>query len=147
VPGGGLVARQPKTHRSRRSVSLPGILVGVLRVQRLKQVEARLRAGDVWQDSDLVFTDGVGRPLSETHLRYAFWRLLRDARLPRIRFHDLRHTMATLMLAAGEHPKIVSERLGHSTIAITLDTYSHVLPGLQAAAAERLAVTLSQTTP
>ncbi len=142
VPGGGVVARQPKTHRSRRSVSVPAALVGVLREHRHSQVEARLVAGDAWEDADLVFTDALGRPLSETRLRWAFWRLLREAGLPRIRLHDLRHTMATLMLAAGEHPKVVSERLGHSTVSITLDTYSHVLPGLQAAAAERLAVTL-----
>jgi integrase len=142
VPGGGVVARQPKTHRSRRSVSLPAIVVDVLRDHRRRQVEARLAAGDAWEEADLVFTDALGRPLSETRLRWAFWRLLREAGLPRIRLHDLRHTMATLMLAAGEHPKVVSERLGHSTVSITLDTYSHVLPGLQAAAAERLAVTL-----
>jgi integrase len=142
VPGGGVVARQPKTHRSRRGVSLPAALVGVLREHRRRQVEARLVAGDAWEDADLVFTDTLGSPLSETRLRWAFWRLLREAGLPRIRLHDLRHTMATLMLAAGEHPKVVSERLGHSTVSITLDTYSHVLPGLQAAAAERLAVTL-----
>ena len=141
VPGGGVVARQPKTHRSRRSVSLPSALVDVLREHRRRQVEARLLAGDAWADGDLVFTDALGRALSETRLRWAFWRLLREAGLPRIRLHDLRHTMATLMLAAGEHPKVVSERLGHSTVSITLDTYSHVLPGLQAAAAERLAAT------
>src|SRR5207302_2134036 len=143
-PGGGVVARQPKTHRSRRSVSLPAVLVGVLREHRRVQLEARLLAGDAWQSSDLVFTDALGHPLSETRLRWAFWGLLRDAGLPRIRLHDLdlRHTMATLMLAAGEHPKVVTERLGHSTVSITLDTYSHVLPGLQAAAAERLAATL-----
>jgi integrase len=142
VPGGGVVGRQPKTHRSRRSVSLPAVLVGVLRDHRRSQVEARLVAGDAWEDGDLVFTNGLGRPISETRLRRAFWRLLREAGLPRIRLHDLRHTMATLMLAAGEHPKVVSERLGHSTVGITLDTYSHVLPGLQAAAAERLAATV-----
>ncbi|MGA8017173.1 MAG: site-specific integrase [Candidatus Dormiibacterota bacterium] len=147
VPGGGVVARQPKTHRSRRSVSLPSALVDVLREHRRRQVEARLLAGDAWADGDLVFTDALGRALSETRLRWAFWRLLREAGLPRIRLHDLRHTMATLMLAAGEHPKVVSERLGHSTVSITLDTYSHVLPGLQAAAAERLAATLGAVPP
>jgi integrase len=147
VPGGGVVARQPKTHRSRRSVSLPSVVVDVLREHRRGQVEARLLAGDAWANGDLVFTDALGRPLSETRLRWAFWRLLREAGLPRIRLHDLRHTMATLMLAAGEHPKVVSERLGHSTVSITLDTYSHVLPGLQAAAAERLAATLGAVPP
>lgn len=91
-----------------------------------------------------MFCDALGRPVSTIRLRYAFHQLLREAGLPRIRLHDLRHTMATLMLAGGEHPKVVSERLGHATVGITLDTYSHVLPGLQAAAAERLADVLGR---
>jgi integrase len=93
---------------------------------------------------DLVFDDGIGGPLSPDRLRAGFQRVLREAGLPTIRFHDLRHTMATLMLAAGEHPKVVSERLGHASVMLTLDTYSHVLPGLQEAAAERLADTLAR---
>jgi integrase len=86
----------------------------------------------------------MGGPLSPSRLRSGFQRLLRNADLPAIRFHDLRHTMATLMLAAGEHHKVVSERLGHVSVMLTLDTYSHVLPGLQQAAAERLADTLAR---
>ena len=82
--------------------------------------------------------------MSENGLRWHFHRILAGAGLPRIRLHDLRHTMATLMLAEGEHPKVVSSRLGHSTIAITVDTYSHVLPGLDAAAGERLATRLGR---
>jgi integrase len=139
VAGGGVVFRQPKTHRSRRAVSIPTVVVDSLREHRRAQAETRLLAGPAWADTDLVFSDALGRPLSANRLRWHFHRLLREAGLPRIRLHDLRHTMATLMLAAGEHPKVVSERLGHSTIAVTIDTYSHVLPGLQAAAAERLA--------
>ncbi|MGA8017179.1 MAG: site-specific integrase [Candidatus Dormiibacterota bacterium] len=139
---GSLAVHEPKTHRSRRGVSLPAAVVEAVREHRRCQLEARLLAGNAWEDPDLVFTDALGRPLSETRLRHAFHRLLREAGLPRIRLHDLRHTMATLMLAQGEHPKVVSERLGHSTVSITLDTYSHVLPGLQAAAAERLAAAL-----
>jgi len=99
-------------------------------------------AGPAWQEGDLVFTDARGGPVSRTRLRLAFHKLLDRAGVPRVRLHDLRHTMATLMLAQGEHPKVVSERLGHATVAITLDTYSHVLPGLQAAAADRLAASL-----
>jgi integrase len=139
---GSLVVHDPKTHRSRRSVSLPGTMVAVLREHRRRQLEQRLLTGDAWAEPDLVFTDGLGRPLSETRLRYAFHQLLRQAGLPHIRLHDLRHTMATLMLSQGEHPKVVSERLGHSSVSITLDTYSHVLPSIQAAAAERLAAAL-----
>jgi integrase len=139
---GGEVRMAPtKTHRSRRMVDLPGSAVAVLREHRRLQAEARLLAGNAWEDAGLVFTDRLGRPI---RLRLAFWRLLDEAGLPRIRLHDLRHTMATLMLAAGEHPKVVSERLGHATVNITLDTYSHVLPGLGRAAAERLGQSLTR---
>ena len=88
-------------------------------------------------DSDLVFCHPDGAPLDPGVISHTFAKVLHKARLPHIRFHDLRHTHATLMLKQGIHPKIVSERLGHASVAITLDTYSHVLPGLQEVAAER----------
>lgn len=140
--GAGVVFRPPKTHRSRRAITLPAVTVDVLRQQRARQLEQRLQAGPAWHQTDLVFTDALGRPIDENGLRRAFYEVLAGAGLPRIRLHDLRHTMATLMLAQGEHPKVVSERLGHATVGITLDLYSHVLPGLQAAAADRLAAAL-----
>jgi len=137
--GGQLVFAPTKTHRSRRQVSIPASLVEVLRRHRAEQTGQRLLAGPAWQETDLVFTDALGSPISDNRIRPAFAAVIKAAGLPRIRIHDLRHTMATLMLTAGEHPKVVSERLGHATVGITLDTYNHVLPGLQAAAAERLA--------
>ena len=88
-------------------------------------------------DSDLVFSHPDGKPLDPGVISHTFAKVLRKAGLPHIRFHDLRHTHATLLLKGGVHPKIVSERLGHANIGITLDTYSHVLPGLQERAAER----------
>jgi integrase len=141
---GGDVAFGPtKTHQSRRPVTVPTIAMDGLRSQRRIQMERRLLAGPAWVgDPDLVFDDGMGGPLSPGRLRTAFQRVLRESGLPRLRFHDLRHTMASLMLASGEHPKVVSERLGHSTVALTLDVYSHVVPGLGEAAAERLAEVL-----
>ncbi len=145
VKGGGVTYAPPKTHRSRRAVSVPAPVSEALQRHRATQTMARLAAGPAWQDGDLVFAGRQGGPMSRTRLRLAFQGLLAAAALPRIRLHDLRHTMATLMLAQGEHPKIVSERLGHATVGITLDTYSHVLPGLQAAAADRLAVALGAT--
>lgn len=145
VKGGGVAYAQPKTHRSRRAVSLPTPVTDALQRHRTLQTKDRLAAGPAWHEDDLVFTDAVGRVMSRTRLRLAFKKLLHEGRLPSIRLHDLRHTMATLMLAQGEHPKVVSERLGHATVGITLDTYSHVLPGLQAAAAERLAAALGGT--
>lgn len=89
-------------------------------------------------DSDFVFSRPGGGPLDPGTVRQVFRRILRRAGLPHLRFHDLRHSHATLMLMSDVHPKIVHERLGHSSIAVTLDTYSHVLPGLQEAAVRRL---------
>ncbi len=96
--------------------------------------------GEAWSNPwDLVFVNTVGGPLHPSNVvRASFLPLLERAKLPRIRFHDLRHSAATLLLAAGEHPKVVQERLGHSSIAITLDTYSHVLPSMQRAAADKI---------
>ena len=105
---------------------------------RARQTEERLK-GPAWDDLDLVFPNKVGRPINRPNLlRRSFIPLLERAALPRIRFHDLRHTAATLLLSLGEHPKVVQERLGHSTIAMTMDTYSHVMPTLQRQAADRL---------
>ena len=89
-----------------------------------------------WQDLDIVFANEIGRPIEATNLvRRSFLPLLEHAHLPRIRFHDLRHTAATLLLGKNIHPKTVSEMLGHSSIAITLDLYSHVTPTMQRDAA------------
>ncbi len=93
----------------------------------------QLKAGSLWQDTDLVFTTITGTPLNVGNLIYRSFRpLLKRAGLPQIRIHDLRHTAATLLLGKGVHPKIVQEMLGHSTITQTMDTYSHVLPDMQA---------------
>jgi integrase len=105
----------------------------------LTQKVERVSTGPAWSDRDLVLTTPMGTPLSPVSVRRHYRALLRRAGVTdRVRFHDLRHTHATLMLANGEHPKVVSERLGHATVGITLDTYGHVLPNLQQQAAERL---------
>lgn len=122
VRRGDAVFGQPKTHRSRRSVALSPDAVEVLRRHRTRQVEERLAAGSAYTNRDLVFADPNGEPINGDRLRRAFYRLLKDAGLPRLRLHDLRHTMATLMLSQHVHPKILSERLGHATVGITLDT-------------------------
>jgi integrase len=97
----------------------------------------RLQAGPAWDDTELVFCDQFGHLLSpEWIVRRGFHPLLRKAGLPIIRFHDLRHTAATLMLGRGIHPKVVAEMLGHATVAITLDIYSHVTPDMQREAAK-----------
>lgn len=135
---------EPKTKRSRRSVSIDAFTVAALTAHRERQLAERLPTLEPASDAalDLVFTQTDGRPLQPQNVTQAFGNTLRRLGLPIIRLHDLRHTSATLALGAGIHPKVVSERLGHSNITITLDTYSHVIPGLHEAAADQLAAVI-----
>jgi integrase len=131
--------QEPKTARSRRTVSLPSTLIQKLAKHRRSQAEQRLKVGNLWQANQLVFCSGTGTPLSVPNLTYRYFHpILEAAKLPRIRLYDLRHSCATLLLIAEENPKVVSERLGHSTVVLTLDTYSHVLPTMQQQAATKL---------
>lgn len=135
----------PKTLRGRRAIALDGVTVTALRAHRVRQNAERLRAGSLWQANDLVFSREDGTPVHPDRFSDVFDKHVRNAELPRIRLHDLRHGHASLALQAGVHPKIVSERLGHSNISITLNTYSHVLPGLQDEAAEKVSSVLFGT--
>jgi integrase len=130
---------EPKTARGRRRIALDAETVAALRAHHKLQAADRLAAGPVWQGSDLVFTRPDGAPLHPEYVRRQFDRLLQRTGLPRIHLHDLRHTHATLALQAGVHPKVVSERLGHTTVAMTLDLYSHTIPALQQDAAATIA--------
>ena len=130
----------PKTAKGRRSVALDAATVAALRAHRARMLEERLSLGLGAPSADaLVFTALDGSPLHPGQFSDRFDRLVKAAGVRRIRFHDLRHTYATLSLQARVHPKVVSERLGHSTISVTLDTYSHAVPGLQEEAAEKVA--------
>jgi integrase len=102
------------------------------------RLEQRLIAGMRWQESGLVFTTRQGKPLLARNVFRAFQRVLTKAGIPHQRFHDLRHTCATLLLAQGIHPRVVMEMLGHSQISLTMNTYSHVVPALQKEAASRM---------
>jgi integrase len=133
---------EPKTKGSRRLILLTSHASAALRRHRARQVQVRLAAGPPWVDRDLVFTDATGDPLPESTLRVAYRAALVRARLPRIRFHDLRHTAATIALGRGVHPKVVSEMLGHSRTAITLDLYSHVTPAMQRGAVSAMEAVL-----
>ena len=140
LSGYGYVVGSPKTHRSRRAIALDSETRQVLQDHRRRQLEQRLLIGPAYHDDeDLVFATPTGLPLGDSTVRTTFNRILKKAGLRRIRIHDLRHSAATLMLRAGVNPKVVSDRLGHSTIAITLDTYTHVLPDTQREGAEALA--------
>lgn len=131
----GLVFEQPKTKRSRRAVALPAFLGPYLLRERAVQRNRQAELDHAWRGQDLVVCRRDGQPINPDTFSTAWPRLLVRAGLPHVRFHDLRHAHATLMLLQGVHPKVVSERLGHSSIGITLDTYSHVLPEMQAEAA------------
>jgi integrase len=128
--GQGLVLGPTKTDRSRRPVYLPTGALSALRRLKAGQKEAGLRAGQPWTESRLVFATGDGRPLDPGYVLKALHRALEGAGLPKVRVHDLRHTAATYLLGTGTHPKIVQELLGHSSITLTMNTYSHVLPAL-----------------
>lgn len=132
VKGGGYTFLAPKTRRSRRKIALSAVAVELLRRHKDRQQLERLRLRPAWEDLDLVFANAIGRPLDGTNvLRQCLHPLLLRAGLPLLRFHDLRHTAATLLFHKGVHPKIVSELLGHATVSITLDIYSHMLPDMQ----------------
>lgn len=135
IPGMGLVEGQPKTPRSRRSISLGPEAVNLLHAVRGQQIEQSLAAGPIWQNTGYVFTQADGTPVDPESVSKDFCAIVRKAGLPHLTLHGLRHAHATALMVKGANPKVVSERLGHSNIAITMDTYSHVLPGLQEEAA------------
>lgn len=124
-----------KTDRSRRSLPLPEVLVGALHDHRDRQREARRAAGDRWRETEFVFTSTIGTPAEPRNVTRSFKALLIRAGIPDIRFHDLRHSCASLLVAQGVHPRVVMEILGHSQISLTMNTYAHVLPDEQREAA------------
>jgi integrase len=130
---------EPKTAKGRRSIVLDGMTVAALRSHRVRQLEERLAVGGEWTDQRLVFCAPSGDPINPQRFSQWFAQHARHAGLPSIRLHDVRHSYASAALEGGIHPKIVSERLGHANVGITLDTYSHVSPTMQRDAAERVA--------
>lgn len=134
--GGKVVLRSPKTKTGKRTVALPPSAYLVLAEHRQQREAEALLLGTTLKDDDLLFGT-LGKPLLPNTVSHAWRKIIRHAGVKPIRLHDARHTHASLMLKQGIHPKVVQERLGHSSIQITLDTYSHVAPGLQEAAAKR----------
>jgi integrase len=127
-----------KTSRS-RAVPIGDRALKALQRHRVAQAKWKLLTGEHYRDQGLIFASATGGIMQAENLPHRLFRqLLKAAGLPAIRLYDLRHSHATLLMAAGEHPKVVQERLGHSSIQLTLDTYSHVVPGMQERATERL---------
>jgi integrase len=137
--GTGHVLGEPKTKKSRRTVRLTHKAVEALRSHRARQAQEKLRVGSLYQDQDLVFAGNNGGLINPSNLRQrSFKPLLKRAGLPQITFNDLRHTCASLLFQRNVHPKLVQELLGHASVAITLDTYSHMLPGMGSEAADAI---------
>ena len=132
---GSYVFTQPKSAKSRRTIALSPSAILILKEHKDSQEVQRAMLGISLKDDDLVFSTVEGKPLRPNTVSRAWTIMAARSGLKVIRLHDARHTHASLMLKQGVHPKIVQERLGHATIAVTLDTYSHVAPGLQEAAA------------
>ena len=132
------IEAEPKTQKSRRNITIAAFALEALKQHRLRQIETKLKAGSFWEDHDYVFCTLTGTHLRPSHVVVEFKQLLSRADLPDIRFHDLRHSAATLLLSAGVHAKVVQEMLGHTQIGMTMDIYSHVLPSMQQDAVSRL---------
>jgi len=139
------IETEPKTKKSRRNIFLTETAIGALKQHKSRQLEARLKAGAAWENHDYVFCTPLGRHLTPGHdALVQLKKLLVKAGLPAIRFHDLRHSSASLLLSLGVHPKIVQEILGHTQISMTMDIYSHALPTMQKEAMEKLNRKLQQ---
>ena len=141
--GGRHTIGETKTRRGRRQINLTPRMVNALKTHRKNQLEEKMKLAGLYKDHGLIFATGVGTPVNPENLvKRSFKPLLKKSGLPEIRFHDLRHTCATIYLGRSIHPKFVQELLGHATIAMTLDTYSHYLPSMgdQAAAAMEAAI-------
>lgn len=139
LPGKGYIETEPKTDRGRRSIVLTPLALEALKQHRVGQLEAKRKAESAWQEHDYVFCTSIGTHLNPTRdILDKFKALINKAGLPNVRFHDLRHSSATLLLDLEVHPKIVQEILGHSEIRVTMEIYSHVLPTMQKGAMSKL---------
>ncbi|GAB6158802.1 site-specific integrase [Desulfotomaculum varum] len=138
LPDKGLFFTEPKSKKSRRQILMPQFLSNILQNHRKRQLEEKLRLGQLYQDHNLVFPRPDGTPQDPGQLSHRFKDLVDNIGLSRLRFHDLRHFHATLLLSENINPKKVQERLGHQTISLTLDVYSHLIPSMQNEIAQKL---------
>lgn len=144
---GKLQLVEVKAQKSRRTITLPQVAVAGFLRHRNRQEEERQLAGARWQETGFVFTTSIGTPLDGSTVTHRFQAALKAAGLRRIRFHDLRHTCATLLLAQSVHPRLIMEILGHSQIAITMNLYAHVIPAMQREVASQMDAILAPAKP
>jgi len=131
IRGHGLVTDAPKTDRSRLNITLGPSTIELWRVVQGTQQLAKIEAGPLWRETGYVFTQADGSSVLPDNLTVEFASMVKELERPHLTFHGLRHAFATMALQADKNPKVVSQALGHSTVTITLDTYSHVLPDMQ----------------
>lgn len=142
--GQQLLFQEPKTKGSKRRITVTENVITALKKHKAEQNKNKLRLGPGYEENDLVVSTEDGKPINPRNLLRNFYNMMEQSGVPRLRFHDLRHTHATILLSLGENPKIVSERLGHSRVGVTLDIYSHVLPDMQQGAAENFEQAMKQ---
>jgi integrase len=130
--------RQPKTTGSRRTLDIPPVTVSALQGRRRQQDEQRLLAGESWTEQKLIFTTRLGTPVDTSNILHRFQQILKEAGIEKMRFYDLRHTHASLLIAEGVHPKKIAERLGHASIKLTMDLYGHLFDGSDKESADRM---------
>jgi len=137
-PDGWFELRHPKTAGSRRTIEIPEVTVAALHGQKAFQAELKAVAGSSWQEQKLVFTTNVGTPVDTSNVLHSFQRLLKRTGFDKMRFYDLRHTHASLLISVGVHPKKIAERLGHASIKLTMDLYGHLFEGSDRESAARM---------
>ncbi|MEW5954709.1 MAG: tyrosine-type recombinase/integrase [Bacillota bacterium] len=146
TPKDGIIYKEPKTSRSKRTIDVSDFVLDALKRQKVEQIKARLAMGKKYRNKEnLVFTLADGKPQHPDSISTWFPEFMNKSKLPRIRYHDLRHTHASLLLKGGESLKLICDRLGHSSIGITADTYTHLAPGMQKKAAANLEEKIFQT--
>jgi integrase len=145
VKGNGLKLSDPKSAKAKRELRIPQVCLTSLIAHRGRQEQQRLWAGTKWQEGGFVFTTNRGTPMRPEDLTNTLPTALKAAKLPKVRFHDLRHSCASLLFSLGVHPKLVQETLGHSTYQLTMDTYSHMIPALRNEVADRMDEIFSTT--
>jgi integrase len=136
VPSKGWTFADPKTKKGRRTIKLGDEILKLLSAHKKRQDAQKVVVGELWMENELIFPSSMGTPLNQSNLRKEFLKVLDRAKLPKIRFHDLRHTAASLMLNNGVPPIVVSNRLGHSKPSITMDVYGHLYQETQTDAAK-----------